>query len=76
MSNEHHRASLMAEAVALRHLAIRLAEHGVGNRWEGAARIRCEMALGLLCEDLLETSRKLDHLAHYAGSHSVMARVG
>lgn len=76
MSNDHHRASLIAEATALRHLASRLAEHGVGDRWEGAARVSCEMALELLQDDLLHASRKLDHLAYYAGSHSVMARVG
>jgi len=76
MSDEHHRARLAHQALVLRHIGDALAQHGVGDRWEGAARIRCEMALDGLGDQLVAHSRRLEHLAHYAGSHSVMARLG
>jgi uncharacterized protein YukE len=76
MSNDYHRAHLTAQAGALRDVAKRLATHGVGDRWEGPSRDQCELALDGLHHNLLELSRKLDHLAHYVGSSSVMARLG
>lgn len=76
MDDEYHRASLAHQASVLRHIGIRLVEHGVGERWEGGARIRCEMALDGLLASIVAQSRRLDHLAHYAGSTSVMARLG
>jgi hypothetical protein len=76
MSDEYHRASLAHQATVLLHIGNSLAEHGVGDRWEGVARIRCEMALHGLGDQLVAHSRRLEHLSHYAGSHSVMARLG
>lgn len=76
MSDEYHRASLARLASDLHHIGLRLAEHGVGERWEGASRVRCEMALDGLRDALMAQSQRLDHLAHYAGSTSVMARLG
>lgn len=76
MSDEYHRASLAYQATVLRQIGVSLAQHGVGERWEGSARIRCEMALGGLEDALVACSRRLDHLAHHAGSRSVMARLG
>jgi hypothetical protein len=34
------------------------------------------MALHGLGDQLVAHSRRLEHLSHYAGSHSVMARLG
>jgi len=76
MSDEYHRASLVAQADILRQLAALLADCGVRERWQGAAQVQCEMALMGLCDDLLTYSRRLEHASYYAGSRSVMARLG
>jgi hypothetical protein len=76
MSDEYHRARLVAEADGLRQLAVRLANCGVGERWQGATQIQCEIALMGLVDDLLTHSRRLEHVGHYATTRSVMARLG
>lgn len=76
MDESAARALLAEQAEVLRDLARRMAEHGVGQRWEGPARRACEAQLIGLEEDLRTEARRLDTVAQWGGVLSVKAHLG
>ena len=62
MEHSAPEAVVTAAAEALRGLASRLALHGLGGRWEGAARRACETQLQAVEDSLWAHARQLDAL--------------
>lgn len=62
-------------ARAIRAVAERLAEHGVGERWQGPAQRQCENNLLALEANLKTLARHVEDAAHQANARTVMARL-
>jgi hypothetical protein len=71
MDESTARALLASQADALLVLSRRMAEHGVGERWQGPARRACEAHIRALEQDVRIEARRL----HDAANSSVATRV-
>jgi len=75
MDESTARALLASQADALLLLSRRMAEHGVGDRWQGPARRACEAQISALEHDVRTEARRLNDAAHSSAATRVRAFV-